>query len=67
MEKVASDENLGDILNELGEYVTDIDTSMAELSIKAITGISVRLPLMSKPIIKQLSTFLKLERDYISN
>ena len=25
LEKIASDENLGDILNELGEYVTDID------------------------------------------
>jgi len=25
LEKIASDQNLGDILNELGEYVTDID------------------------------------------
>ena len=25
LEKIASDENLGDILNELGEYVTDIN------------------------------------------
>ena len=30
LEKVAGEDNLGDILNELGEYVTDIDTSLAE-------------------------------------
>ena len=46
LERIASDENLGDILNELGEYVTDIDHEMAELSIKAMGSISMRLPSM---------------------
>jgi len=29
LERISSDHNLGDILNELGEYVTDIDQDMA--------------------------------------
>ena len=40
---------------------------MAKLAIEAIGEISIRLPTMTKPIIKQLATFIQLQRDYITD
>jgi len=40
------------MLNELGEYVTDVDTELSRRSIQALGAISVRLPAMTSAIVK---------------
>jgi AP-4 complex subunit beta-1 len=64
---VASESNLGDMLNELGEYVTDVDTELSRRSIAALGTIAVRLPSMTSAIVKQLCSFVSLQKEYITN
>jgi AP-4 complex subunit beta-1 len=64
---VATENNLGDILNELQEYVTDIDTELSRRSIRAIGAVGVRITSVVSAIIKQLASFLDIGRDYITN
>jgi len=64
---IASDQTLGDIMNELGEYVTDIDTETARKSIQALGGIALRIPRMATPIVKQLCNFLNYQQSHIVN
>ena len=52
MALIASESNLGDLLNELGEYVTDIDTEISKKSIEALGQIALKLPDMVSPIVK---------------
>lgn len=40
------------MLNELGEYVTDVDTELSRRSIAALGSIAIRLPLMTSAIVK---------------
>lgn len=49
---VASESNLGDMLNEIGEYVTDVDTELSRRSIQALGSIAIRLPTMTSAIVK---------------
>ncbi|CAD8087395.1 unnamed protein product [Paramecium primaurelia] len=63
---IACDFNLGDMLNELGEYVTDVDQEISKKSIQALGAIALRLPDLANAIVKQLSSFITLQ-DYITN
>ena len=76
-------------MNELGEYVTDVDTELAKKSIETlglilifffkffatfsffklnhIGNIALKVELMAVPITKQLSTFIGMQREYITN
>ncbi|CAD8076895.1 unnamed protein product [Paramecium primaurelia] len=63
---IACDFNLGDMLNELGEYVTDVDQEISKKSIQALGAIAIRLPDLATAIVKQLSSFVTLQ-DYITN
>ncbi|CAD8189534.1 unnamed protein product [Paramecium octaurelia] len=63
---IACDFNLGDMLNELGEYVTDVDQEISKKSIQALGSIAIRLPDLATAIVKQLSSFVTLQ-DYITN
>ena len=65
--QISTEGTLGDILNELGEYVTDVDSDLSRKSIQALGGIAQRLQNMTSPIIKQLTVFLAMQRDYIVN
>ena len=47
--------------------MTDVDAETARLSIRAIGGIGLRLPKMATPIVKQLTTFINMNQDYITN
>lgn len=49
---LASENNIGDMLNELGEYVTDIDENLARNSIKTLGAIASRIADMAIPIVK---------------
>lgn len=48
-------------MNELGEYVTDVDTELAKESIRTLGKIACRLQGMAIPIIKQLSNFINMK------
>ena len=49
------------------EYVTDVDAELARLAIRAIGGIGIRLQKMATPIVKQLTSFINMNQDYITN
>ena len=40
------------MLNELGEYVTDVDTELSRKSIQSLGIIAIRLPNMASAIVK---------------
>ena len=67
LRNVASEQNLGDILNELSEYVVDVESEMSRRSIRAIGGIAIRMPKMATAIIKQLASFMSTKQDHIMN
>lgn len=54
-------------MNELGEYVTDVDTELAKESIRTLGLVASRIREMATPIIKQLSNFINMKREYITN
>jgi len=64
---IACEQTLGDIMNELGEYVTDVDQETARKSIQALGGIALRISKVSAGIIKQLCTFLSYTQNHIVN
>ncbi|KAL4481626.1 hypothetical protein ABPG74_007715 [Tetrahymena malaccensis] len=64
---LANEINIGDIMNELGEYVTDVDSELAKESIRTLGKIACRIQEMATPIIKQLSNFINMKQDYITN
>ena len=44
-----------------------MDADLARKSIQTIGGIALRLPKMTSSLIKQLSTFINMHQDYITN
>ena len=54
-------------MNELSEYVTDVNAEIARQSIACFTTIAVRLPEMSKNVSSHLRTFLSLQISYVTN
>jgi AP-4 complex subunit beta-1 len=64
---IASEGNLQDIVNELSEYVLDVNADLAKKAISCIAHIAVRVPTMAKPIIPCLLKFFKFQTDYISS
>lgn len=47
--------------------MTDIDTTIARKSIQALGGIAMRLPKMAAPIVKQLTTFVSMQSENVTN
>lgn len=62
---VAGDSNLQEIVNELSEYVTDVDVELSRKAIRCIGRIAMRLPTSSASIIQQLLGFLKYQTEYV--
>lgn len=63
---IASVNNIQEIVNELSEYVTDVNAEIAKKSIKCFGMIIVRLPKMSKTVAAQLRNFLSLRINYVT-
>lgn len=42
--ELANEFNLGDLLNQLNDYATDVDIEMARKSVKTLTAIALNLP-----------------------
>ena len=64
--QIASNNNIQEIVNELSEYVTDVNAEIAKKSIKCFGIIIVRLPEMSKNVASHLRTFLGLQINYVT-
>ncbi len=47
---IASSNNIQEIVNELSEYVTDVNAEIAKKSIRCFGTIIIRLPKMSKTV-----------------
>ena len=48
--QIASENNIQDIVNELSEYVTDVNAEIAKRSIRCFGTIIVRLPPIAKTV-----------------
>lgn len=63
---VASPNNIQEIVNELSEYVTDVNADIAKKSIRCFGTIIIRLQKMSKTVCAQLRNFLSLRISYVT-
>lgn len=64
--QIASESNITEIVNELLEYITDVNAEIAKRSIKAFGTIIIRLPSQSKSVSSQLRNFLSLNIPYVT-
>ena len=64
---IASENNIQEIVNELCEYVTDVNADIAKRSIRCFGMIIVRLPSISKNTTQQLRNFLSMNITYVNN
>ena len=53
-------------MNELSEYVTDVNAEIAKRSIKCFGTITIRLPSISDTVATQLRSFLALQINYVT-
>jgi len=63
---IASPNNIQEIVNELSEYVTDVNAEIAKKSIRCFGTIIIRLPKMSKTVAVHLRNFLSLRISYVT-
>ena len=64
---ISSENNIQEIVNELSEYVTDVNADIAKRSIRCFGTIIVRFPAVLKNITQQLRNFLSLRINYVTN
>jgi len=57
---LANEDNVADIVNELAEYVSDINASLARLAIRAVGRIAVKTPHASDRVLQRLLEFLEM-------
>ena len=65
--ELANEYNLGDLLNELNDYATDVDLEMARKSIKTLTNIALNLSEVSKALLININTYYKLGQSHLAN
>ena len=63
---IANETNMQDIINELSEYVIDVNANLAKKAISCIAHIAIRVPSMVKPIFQSILKFFKFQTEYIS-
>lgn len=63
MVKLANDNNQTEILNELGEYATDVNATQAKKSVLALGKQGTCFPTRNSAIIKQQSAYVKIARS----
>merc|ERR1711871_1394470 len=63
---IASDGTVQNIVEELREYVTDVDVDVARQAIQTIGHIAWRLPNSAPRVIEELLKLLDLDIDYVS-
>lgn len=65
--QIASECNIQEIVNELCEYVTDVNAEIAKRSIQCFGTIIVRLPGVSSNVTASLRNFMTLRISYVTN
>ena len=64
---IASAGNVSDIVDELAEYVTDVDTTVARSAVSSIGRMGVRVPEAANVVVEQLMKFLEVDIEYVSS
>jgi len=65
--QLATPSNMIDILLELSEYVTDLDTELSRFAVRAIGKISIRIPESADECIEHLLSFLQLDAPHVTS
>jgi vesicle coat complex subunit len=65
--ELANEYNLGDLLNELNDYASDVDIEMAKKSVKTLTNIALRLPEVSKALLININSYYKSGKSHLIN
>ena len=55
------------MLNELNDYVADIDILIARKSVQTLAGIAINLPEVAKALIVNLVAFNRTEKPHLVN
>jgi AP-4 complex subunit beta-1 len=62
---VCTENNVQEILNELAEYVTDVDVDLSRKAIRSIGQIGMKIPNAGSAIIQLQQSFLRLNIDHV--
>lgn len=65
--ELANEYNLGDLLNELNDYATDVDPEMARRSVQTLTHIALALPEVSKALLININSYYRLRQPHLAN
>jgi AP-4 complex subunit beta-1 len=65
--ELANEYNLGDLLNELNDYATDVDPQMARKSVQTLTRIALALPEVSKALLVNINSYYRLGQAHLAN
>ena len=63
--QLANESNVGEVLAELSEYVSDVDSDMARHAIRAIAAVVVRFPPGAERVVECLLELTELDIDYV--
>lgn len=64
---LASENNLGDLLNELNEYAAHCETEISRLAVKSLSFIALQLKEVTRALLKNLSEFYKSGKVHLVN
>ena len=63
---IANAKNVGEAVEEIAEYVTDPDTTVARGAVHSIGRMGVKVPACAGIVVDQLMRFLGVDIDYVS-
>ncbi len=63
--ELTNEENVHELVQELSEYVNDVDSEIAKRAIVAFGRIAVKIPAGADGIINQLLEFINMDVDYV--
>ena len=63
---IANAKNVGEAVEEIAEYVTDPDTTVARGAVHSIGRMGVKVPACAGIVVDQLMRFLEVDIDYVS-
>eukprot|EP01006_Ploeotia_vitrea_P015670 TRINITY_DN4566_c0_g1_i1.p1 TRINITY_DN4566_c0_g1~~TRINITY_DN4566_c0_g1_i1.p1 ORF type:complete len:800 (-),score=468.60 TRINITY_DN4566_c0_g1_i1:107-2506(-) len=67
LKNLANERNFGNIIDELGEYVTDVDSEIARKSIRCIADIAIKIDVAADAALQLLLELLDFNMDYVSD
>jgi len=64
---IATAQNVGEIAEELAEYVTDVDATVARGAVSAVGEMGVRVPEAAGVVVEQLMKFLEIDIEHVTS